>query len=180
MTPLHLSHNHFELFGLPARFAVDLRQLDLGYRDMQSRVHPDRFANASESERRVSMQWATRVNEAYQTLRVPLRRAGYLLELAGIDPGVESKTAMPADFLAEQMEWREALEEAQAQRDAGELGSLGRRLGVELANLYAAIGRQLDRQDHADAVATLRKLMFLEKLRSAIEEALEMIEEQRA
>ena len=75
MTPLHLSRNHFELFGLPARFAIDLGQRELGYRNIQSRVHPDRFANGTGAERRASMQCATRVNEACQTLRIPLRRA---------------------------------------------------------------------------------------------------------
>src|SRR5690349_23456145 len=104
------TQNHFELFGLPPQFAVDAAALQTRYRELQREVHPDRFARASQAEQRVSMQLATRVNEAYQTLKSPIARAGYLLELQGIDPEFETNTAMPAEFLAEQMEQRERLE----------------------------------------------------------------------
>jgi molecular chaperone HscB len=76
---LDFARNHFELLGLPAQYAVDPARLEHGYRELQSQVHPDRFAAATEAERRVAMQWATRVNEAYRTLRNPLERARYLL-----------------------------------------------------------------------------------------------------
>lgn len=177
MTSFHSGRSHFELFGLPARFDVDLRELERSYREIQSRIHPDRFASAPDSERRASMQWTTHVNEAYQTLKSPLRRARYLLELAGVDALIESNTAMPAEFLAEQIEWREAVEEASATRDARELESLARRLQVELANLYASMARVIEEHDHAAAAAALRKLMFLEKLQAEIGSAMETIEE---
>src|SRR5258708_21445700 len=102
MTP-DFSRDHFELLGLPVRFAVDAALLERGYRGLQSQVHPDRFATATEAERRVAMQWATRANEAYRTLRDPLERARYLLHLRGYDTEEESNTAMPADFLLPQM-----------------------------------------------------------------------------
>src|SRR5438132_12609726 len=104
--------NHFELFGLQAAFSVDEAALDQSYREIQSRVHPDRFAHAGDAERRASLQWTTRVNEAYRTLRNPVSRASHLLALNGIDVAFETNTAMPAEFLMEQMELREALEEA--------------------------------------------------------------------
>ncbi len=100
--------NHFELFGLPVRFAVDSAALDAAFRDVQGKVHPDKFVNASDAEKRVAMQWATRANEAYQTLKNPQKRAGYLCELNGAPLQVESNTAMPLAFLMQQMEWREA------------------------------------------------------------------------
>src|SRR5216684_72969 len=90
--------NHFELLGLPITYSVDPARLEQGYRDLQSRVHPDRFASGSDAERRVAMQWATRANEAYRTLRQPLERARYLLHLKGFDTGEETNTSMPADF----------------------------------------------------------------------------------
>jgi molecular chaperone HscB len=96
MTP-DFTRNHFELLGLPAVFGIDPARLDQRYRELQGRVHPDRFAAASEAERRVAMQWATRANEAYRTLRDPLARARYLLSLKGYDTGEESNTAMPPD-----------------------------------------------------------------------------------
>jgi len=169
--------NFFELFGLPARFEVDGEQLDRSYRDIQAAVHPDRFVNASDAERRVSMQQATQVNEAYQTLKNPIRRAAYLLMQNGIDPQFETNTAMPADFLVEQMEWREAIEEASDAADAHELDHLSSRLAGELRRMYAEIGRQLDeRGDYPGAADTLRKLMFLDKVGAEIGDAVEALE----
>ena len=173
----HLTQNFFELFGLPMRFQVDAEQLDRTYRDLQSSVHPDRFVNAPEAERRISMQQATQVNEAYQTLKNPVRRAAYLLAQHGIDPQFETNTAMPAEFLVEQMEWREAIEEASGAADARELDHLSSRLGGELKHLYAQIGSQIDeRADFRAAANTVRKLMFLEKLGTEIGDAMEALE----
>src|SRR5690349_10108425 len=123
------SRNHFDLLGVPVGFAVDASRLERGYRELQSRVHPDRFASGSEAERRVAMQWATRANEAYRTLRDPLERARYLLHLRGYDTGEESNTAMPPDFLMQQMEWRESVAEARGARDAARLRALRSELG---------------------------------------------------
>ena len=110
--------NHFELFQLPAQFGLDMSALDSAYRDVQGKVHPDRFINASSAEKRVAMQWATRANEAYQTLKSPQKRAQYLCELNGVDLQTESNTAMPVSFLMQQMEWREELGDARAGQDA--------------------------------------------------------------
>src|SRR5437773_10894736 len=104
--------NHFELFGLQPAFSLDETALERSYREIQSRVHPDRFAHASDAERRASLQWTTRVNEAYRTLRDPVQRAKHLLELHGVDVAFETNTAMPAEFLMQQMELREKLDEA--------------------------------------------------------------------
>src|SRR3954465_398881 len=116
--------NHFDLFHLPAKFGIDLAALDTAYRDVQGRVHPHRLVNATDAEKRVAMQWATRANEAYQTLKHPQKRAQYLCELNGVDLQTESNTAMPMDFLMQQMEWREALGEAKAAKNLDALESL--------------------------------------------------------
>ena len=102
--PYLTMQNHFDLFALPAAFSVDLGALDAAYRDVQGQVHPDRFVNATDAEKRVAMQWATRANEAYQTLKNPQKRAQYLCELHGVDLKTESNTAMPAAFLMQQMD----------------------------------------------------------------------------
>ena len=147
--------NHFELMGLPAAFAVDTGKLERGYRDLQSRVHPDKFAAAPAAEKRVAMQWATRANEAYRTLRDPVARARYLLSLNGFDTEEETNTAMPPDFLMEQMELREAAAAARAGSDA----------------------RALDADRNYDAGRSLvRKLRFLDKLGDEVDEALETIQ----
>ena len=98
-----ISHNHFDLLGIPVAFRLEAPELERRYRELQTRVHPDRFAAGTDIERRLAMQWATRANEAYRTLRDPVDRARYLLQLRGYDTGEESNTAMPADFLMQQM-----------------------------------------------------------------------------
>ncbi|HRE13750.1 MAG TPA: Fe-S protein assembly co-chaperone HscB, partial [Usitatibacteraceae bacterium] len=118
------TRNHFDLLGLPVAYAIDAQALERAFRDLQSRVHPDRFAAAGEAERRVAMQWAARANEAYRTLRHPLGRARYLLGLKGFDTGEDSNTAMPPDFLMQQMEWREAVADARGSRDREALEAL--------------------------------------------------------
>src|SRR6266481_6584082 len=116
--------SHFDLFGLPPAFAVDEVRLERAYREIQSRVHPDRFAQAGDAERRASLQWTTRVNEAYRALKNPVQRASHLLELQGVDVAFETNTAMPAAFLGQQMELREALENAIQRKDPKSLEAL--------------------------------------------------------
>ena len=155
--------NHFELFDLPARFTIDPIRLDRAYHHVQGRVHPDRFSTASDAEKRVAMQWATRANEAYQTLKQPLTRAAYLCELNGVDLQVESNTAMPPGFLMQQIEWREALDDARAARDEAGLEVLDATLAASRRELIGAIGQALDADAFAAAAIDVRKLMFIEK-----------------
>lgn len=170
------SRNHFELLGLPVSYAVDAAALDRAYRELQGRVHPDRFASASEAERRVAMQWATRANEAYRTLRSPIDRARYLLGLRGFDTGEESNTAMPPDFLMQQMEWRESVEEARARGDAGALDGLRREIEAARAEMLALLARALGGDRNFEAGCSLvRKLRFLDKIEAEIDDALEAI-----
>ena len=168
--------NHFDLFQLPARFEIDMGALDAAFRDVQGRVHPDRFVNASDAEKRVAMQWATRANEAYQTLKNPQKRAQYLCELNGVDLQTESNTAMPMDFLMQQMEWREALGEARAAKDAGALDGLDAQVKGERKDMLARVGRQLDAGDYAQAAQGVRALMFLDKFGDEVQYAFEALE----
>jgi len=168
--------NHFDLFQLPARFALDQSALDAAYRDVQSQVHPDRYINAGSAEKRVAMQWATRANEAYQTLKSPQKRAQYLCELNGVDLQTESNTAMPVSFLMQQMEWREELGEARAAKDADALDALDRQLRSERKSLLAQVEAQLDAADHINAAQSVRALMFLDKFGEEVRFAFEAIE----
>jgi len=170
--------DHFALFGLSREFRLDLSDLDSRYRDIQAQVHPDRFAHAGDAERRLSMQWATHANEAYQTLKKPLERAKYLLHLAGHDIQAESNTAMPGDFLMEQMEWREAVVEARNGGDHHELERLHNRLRGDINSRYLELSDLLDDAgDFSGATDRVRRLMFLEKLLSEIDDALASLEE---
>jgi len=172
---LNLNQNHFELFGLPLRFDVDTAALESRYHELQREVHPDRFAAAADAERRVSMQLATRVNEAYQTLKSPLRRAVYILQLRGIDPKFETDTAMPSEFLMEQMSWRERIEAASEEPES--LLRLQPDLREESGKIYEKLRRQLaEGRDDEAASQTVRTLMFYEKLDEEIEDKLAELE----
>ena len=168
--------NHFELFNLPKQFAVDAAALDSAYRDVQSRVHPDKFVNATDAEKRVAMQWATRANEAYQTLKNPQKRAQYLCELNGVDLQTESNTAMPMAFLMQQMEWREELGDARAAKDSDALESLDDQLRKARKQQLAQIEQQIDAGDFHAAAQGVRALMFLEKFGEEVRFAFEAIE----
>lgn len=169
--------DHFTLMGLPRAFRIDTAALDKRYRELQAEVHPDRFAHAGDAEKRLSLQWATKVNEAYQTLKKPLPRAKYLLHLADHDVGAENNTAMPADFLMEQMEWREALGEAREAADEEVLEDLSRRIRHANRTLIEQLGEELDqKRDLRAAADTVRRLKFLEKLQHEINDALTALE----
>ncbi|MFC5548666.1 Fe-S protein assembly co-chaperone HscB [Massilia aerilata] len=168
--------NHFELFQLPAKFDVDQDALDAAYREVQGRVHPDRFVNASDAEKRVAMQWATRANEAYQTLRNPMLRARYLCELNGVDLQTESNTAMPMDFLMQQMELRELLADARASKDAEALDELDAQVRGEKKSRLAQVGKLLDAGDYTQAAQGVRALMFLDKFSDELHYAFEALE----
>jgi len=173
---LTLMQNHFELFQLPARFDVNLDALDAAYREVQGRVHPDRFVNATDAEKRVAMQWATRANEAYQTLKNPQKRAQYLIELNGVDLQTESNTAMPMAFLMQQMEWREALGDARAAKDVSALDELDAQVRGERKSMLAQVGAQIDGGEFQKAAEGVRALMFLDKFGDEVQYAFEAIE----
>jgi molecular chaperone HscB len=170
--------NSFELFGLTPSFGVDVDALERSYREIQSQVHPDRFAHAGDAERRASLQWTTRVNEAYRTLKNPVQRGKHLLELRGVDVGFETNTQMPTQFLLQQLELREELESAAARKDPGMLDRIRARLSVERKTLEEEIRVALDEKaDVAGACELVRKLMFLERLDEEIDLAYEEAEE---
>lgn len=174
---LDLHQDYFALFGLARAFAIDIERLEQAYLDLQGKVHPDRYAHLPDAEKRLSMQWATHVNEAFRTLKNPLTRGHYLLELRGVDPAFDTNTAMSAEFLMEQMEWREALGEAKDAADEDVLDELARRVRHSSKALVDELARQLDvANDLEGAADTVRRMKFLEKLQHEINDALTALE----
>ena len=174
---MDFSQTHFELFGLPQSYALDRDKLDAAYRELQNTVHPDRFAAQPEAEQRVAMQWATQVNEAYQTLRHAVNRGVYLLKLQGIDAFDASNTRMAPAFLMQQMEWREAIEDARAGKHMAVLDALTddlraahRRIEVQLAELIDTA------HDYEAASEAVRQLRFMDKLIAEIGDVYEELE----
>ena len=173
---LNFADDYFTLFDLPRAQSLDLESLENCFRAIQARVHPDKHAHASAADRRLAMQWATRVNEAFQTLRSPGRRARYLLALLGHDPQIESNTAMPAEFLMSQMELREAVMEARSACDEAALDAVRSSLLDEIRQEYERLAVLIDAtRDYAAASDQVRQLMFQEKLLSEIDDALEAV-----
>ena len=168
-----LNADFFTLLGLPKQFGLNQAALDSRFRELQREVHPDRFAAADDAARRASMMLATQINEAYQTLRSPLKRATYLLNLAGLDVGAESNTAMSPEFLMRQMVWREQLDDARSDGDLTALTQLQAEIDDEVAGAYGNLANALDKgSETTDAVETVRRLMFLEKLHQSIDDAI--------
>ena len=162
--------DHFSLFGLEPRFALDEERLTRAYRTVQSQAHPDRHAASGAAEQRVALQWATLANEAYQVLSSPVRRAAYLCERNGVPVSGDSARAMAPDFLALQMEWRQALEQIRERPDGARLQQLrGEARALwdrQLRRLESALDVEHDFAGAADGV---RRLMFIEKFIKELE-----------
>jgi molecular chaperone HscB len=171
---MKLSDDDFTLFGLPQRHALDRAELDARWRALQSQVHPDRFASEGAASQRLAMQWAVRVNEAYQRLKDPLKRGAYLCELRGVPIDANSNTAMPGAFLMQQMAWREALDDA---ADSDAVQRLDDAVAEDEQALLATLGRTLDEQgDAAAAAQQVRALMFVARFRDDIHRRLEALD----
>jgi molecular chaperone HscB len=177
MRSADFQQDFFRLFNLPSRYQIDSAALEQSYRALQAQVHPDKFAHLSEHERRMAMQWATRANEGYQTLRSPLNRARYLLSLHGVDTQEDSNTAMPIDFLMQQMEWREALEETRQTKNSNALEEMEQRVQHEERSLQQQLAIDIDdTHDYVAASGIVRKLKFLEKLAEEISSAFDELD----
>lgn len=174
----NLTDNHFSLFGLPLTFSVDTLALELAYKNVQAKVHPDHFGAASAAERRIAMQWAARANEAYAVLRSPLKRAAYLCELNGTSIEAESNTAMPRDFMLQQMEWREALDAARQPFDAAQVSALHAELQRSQETLQSEVVRAIDEhKDMSHAAALVRQWMFVERFGEDVQRVLHAAED---
>jgi len=172
-----VTQNYFELFALAPTFNLDLVTLETNYRTIQSTSHPDRFVGATATEKLSSMQLATMANEAYQTLKNPAKRAKYLLELQNINSISETNTAMPADFLMQQMEWRENMEEAKSNKDIASLEQLHHQIQVEAKILQASLIDCLDiKKDYSSGTDVTRKLIFLDKVCDDINKIIEQLD----
>ena len=171
---MNLSDDDFTLFGLPQRFALNRAALDDCWRALQARVHPDRFVGEGAAAQRIAMQWAVRVNEAYQRLKDPLKRGAYLCELRGAAIQAENNTAMPGAFLMQQMAWREALDEADG---AAAVQALDDEVAADEQRLLAELGHMLDvAGDAAAAAQQVRALMFVARFRADITRQLEKLD----
>jgi molecular chaperone HscB len=170
---MNLQSTDFELFQIPMQFAQDRAVLDTRWKELQREAHPDKFAAQGVAAQRIAMQWSVRINEAYQRLKDPLRRASYLCELHGAPIHAEKNTAMPTDFLVQQMQWREALEEAKTVQDLEEIASQSNDSGRKQ---LSKIEQTLDiDKDFAAAAQQVRSLMFIERFSSEVDARIDQL-----
>lgn len=170
---LNLQADDFTLFGLKPGFQLDRQALDDCWKRLQRQAHPDRFATQGAAAQRVAMQWSVRINEAYQRLKDPLKRAAYWCELQGVAVNAENNTAMPAAFLMQQMEWREALDEAAGE---DELNALLEQTRNARQHLLETLAQLIDQaQDAPAAVDQVRALMFVERFAEEVHNRLERL-----
>lgn len=154
-----MTQNFFELFKLPEKFQIDSEKLQQNYRSIQKEIHPDRFATSSENEKMQSMIKTTQINDAYQTLKSPIKRAKYILSLHKFN----EKVTLPPDFLMQQMEWEEHLEEIE--KDKNELEQFKLSINKEYEQHSSLAQQQIDsEQKWSEAAITIDKLYFIEKL----------------
>lgn len=172
---MNLQSDDFELMGLPRQFTLDRAVLDARWKELQKQTHPDRFAGEGGVAQRVAMQWSVRINEAYQRLKHPLQRAVYLCELFGVPVQAEDNTAMPAAFLMQQMEWREALDETATEEDLDALSD--EVSAVKRSMLQKCEQLLVSPEGAAQAVETVRSLMFVERFARDIERRREQLEQ---
>ena len=171
---MNLQSDDFELFGLVQRFAQDRASIDARWKDLQREAHPDKFSAQGAAAQRLAMQWSVRINEAYQRLKDPLKRAAYLCELHGVAVNAENNTAMPAAFLMQQMEWREALDDAVSTSEVEEIDKqvMSARLEM-LKNCERLLD---DESDYQQAAQQVRSLMFVERFAHDIETRLDRMD----
>ncbi|WP_293748003.1 Fe-S protein assembly co-chaperone HscB [Limnohabitans sp. Rim8] len=170
---INLQANDFVLFDVPVQFAQDRAQLDARWKALQREAHPDRFAADGAAAQRVAMQWSVRINEAYQRLKDPLKRAAYLCELQGAPVQAENSTAMPPAFLMQQMEWRENLEDTGSAQGLEALAGL---VANEQRRVQQTLAQLLDvSKDPAQAVGQVRALMFIERFTQEVKAKLDRL-----
>jgi molecular chaperone HscB len=175
---ISLQASDFELFGLPAAFELDRSQIDLQWKSLQREAHPDRFASEGAAAQRIAMQWSVRINEAYNRLKDPLKRAAYLCELNGAAVNAENNTNMPSAFLMQQMEWREALDDCKALKANDAKDEALEKLLDEVDGSHAQALKQIAKlidveQNFPAAVGQVRALMFIEKFAQEVQHQLD-------
>ncbi len=171
---MNLTDTDFQLFAVPASFVQDRAVLDARWKELQREAHPDRFAAQGSAAQRIAMQWSVRINEAHQRLKDPVKRASYLCELNGAPIDAERNTAMPSAFLMQQMEWREALDDA---RDLASVEQLAAQMQATRQTVLAQLAVLLDtHHDHRSAAEQVRALMFIERFAVDVDVRAERLE----
>ncbi len=165
--------NYFQLFDIEISFDVDFNQLSQTYQTLQKAVHPDRFAHASSQAQLLAVHKSAEINDAYQTLKQPLKRAEYILTLRGVEMPNEQKSFSDTRFLMQQMELREMLGDVKFADDVDAAFEHVQQVLAQEYQQHLDTMRQqiLENNAAANALAcdNLRKLKFYQKLNIEID-----------
>lgn len=173
------SKNYFEIFDVPALTEIDLEKVADNYRNIQKQVHPDRFVNADEKERRIAMQKTSLINQAFQTLKQPVSRLQYLMSLKGVEMDAETDTTMDADFLMEQMEFREEISEVRGKDDPlDKLDAMASKIKKQLATFISLFETSYQNSELDNAREIVRKMQFLVKAQKEVTALSEQLEDE--
>lgn len=170
---MSLTNNYFHLYDLPEQYSLDVNALRSTYRDLQRKTHPDKFARASQQEQLLAVQYAATINDAYDVLTSPLKRAIYMLKLAGFEIDPQQSAAMDPMFLMQQIELREELEQVSRTNDPeAALEKISEQLESELDALQKIFGTQIVALDDSGACSaqdTVKKMQFVVKVQAEVE-----------
>ena len=175
LSRVNFQSNDFELFNLAQKFNQNPVAIDLRWKELQRESHPDKFVTQGAAAQRLAMQWSVRINEAYRRLKDPCRRGAYLCELNGAQVNAEDNTAMPANFLMLQIEWREALDEATTLDNMHEIAlQANKYMCIQLSKIEQAIDVENDFKQAADHV---RALMFVERFTTEVDMRIDQLQQ---
>ena len=163
-------NNPFALFDLPVAFQVDSALLNERYLALQKSLHPDNFSAASAQEQRLAIQKSAEINDALRILKDPITRADSIIALnTGKTENPEEKSNNDIDFLMQQMEWRETLENIENRKDTDELTAFAQEINQIRHAILSELSTALDAQQWDIARAITDKLRFIKKLQTEIE-----------
>ena len=153
-----MTQNFFDTFNLPVLFNIDIDMLNHQYRTLQKTIHPDRFVNATDAEKKQSLQKSTQINDAYQVLKDPIKRASHIISLHQ----VLKENTLPPDFLMQQMEWEEEFETI---NDLEQVQLFSDKIDGEKKMLMDLLAMDLDeKKDWESATNIIGKLKFITNL----------------
>ena len=171
LVPARAGETHFDVLGVPRTFVLEARELEQRYKALSRKLHPDRFVTAPAATRMLSLRRATDLNQAYKTLKDPVRRAEYLLGLVGVDVGREDgggPKAAPA-FLMEIMELREGLLEAREAKDAVRVGAMTTDVRARTAAALAEVAAGFAAGDTGRVTAAVIALRYFRRFLDEVE-----------
>jgi molecular chaperone HscB len=167
--------NYFEIFSLQQGFDLDLDKLTAEYKKLQAQSHPDKFSDADDASRLQALQLSSMINDAFDVLKSPVKRAAYLLTLNGIDSEEHNQNHLSEALLLQQMDWREQLHSATQEEDLDTIDQLKQVVSLEYEHCIEEFSGKVNAGDFSTAKPVYNKLQFIQKMLAEINRSEEKI-----